>query len=144
MTRLGQIIACILLAIGAYGAIQWIKDTEPTAPRVGAVKETAMLVDTIPAEAGDFAPEIVVVGTVEPEREVMLRPRVAGTVTERGPDFNPGGFVNEGDTLLKLDPTDFKTAQRARDGEYKQAEAQHGEALVQVARLLGSPLGGEL
>ena len=69
-----------------------------------------MLVEVVPAEQGDFSPEIVVVGTVEPEREVLLRPRVAGTVIERGPNFVPGGFVAAGETLLQLDPTDFETA----------------------------------
>ena len=117
MTRIGQIVVCLLIIAGAYLAIRWINDSEPIAQRAGATKETAMLVEVVPAEQGDFSPEIVVVGMVEPEREVLLRPRVSGTVIERGLNFVPGGFVEEGETLLRLDPTDYKTAQWARQGE---------------------------
>ena len=64
MTRIGQVVACVLLIAIAYGLIRWIHATEPTAQRAGAVKETAMLVEVVPAERGAFVPEIVVVGTV--------------------------------------------------------------------------------
>jgi RND family efflux transporter MFP subunit len=135
VTRLGQIVVCVLVAAAAYGAIRWIHATEPTAQRVGAVKETAMLVEVVAAESGDFVPQIVVVGTVEPEREVHLRPRVSGTAIERGPNFVPGGFVAKGETLLQLDPTDYETAKRARQGEFDQANAQHDEALAEARRI---------
>ena len=135
MTRLGQIVVCVLFIAAAYGAIRWIHESEPVAQRVGAVKETAMLVEVVPAERGDFVPEIVVVGTVEPEREVLLRPRVSGTVTERAPTFVPGGFVAAGEMLLQLDPTDYETAKRARQGEFEQAKAQLDEAKAEVQRI---------
>jgi RND family efflux transporter MFP subunit len=125
----------LLFVAAAYGAIRWIHATEPTAQRVGAVKETAMLVEVVAAERGDFVPEIVVVGTVEPEREVLLRPRVSGTVIDRAPNFRPGGFVTAGETLLQLDPTDYETAKRARQGEFDQAVAQHDEAQAEVRRI---------
>ncbi len=135
MTRLGQIVVCVVLAGGAYLLVRWISATEPTAQRVGAVKETAMLVEVVPAEQGDFSPEIVGVGTVEAEREVMLRPRVSGTVIARGKNFVPGGFVAAGETLLQLDPTDFTTAQKARQGELAQATAQRDEARAAAKRI---------
>ncbi len=135
MTRLGQIVACLLFAAAAYGLIRWIHATEPTAQRAGAVKETAMLVEVAPADRGTFVPEIVVVGTVEPEREVLLRPRVSGTVIERSLDFVPGGFVAAGETLLQLDPTDYETAKRARQGEVDQTKAQHDQAAAEVQRI---------
>ena len=136
MTRLGQIVACLLFVAAAYGAIRWIQQTEPVAQRAGAVKETAMLVEVVPAERGTFVPEIVVVGTVEPEREVLLRPRVSGTVIARAPNFAPGGFVAAGETLLQFDPTDYETAKRAREGEFAQAKAQHEEAQAEVQRIV--------
>lgn len=135
MTRLGQLVVCLLVVAGAYGLIRWIHATEPVAQRAGAVKETAMLVDVVPVERGTFVPEIVVVGTVEPEREVLLRPRVAGTVIDRALDFVPGGFLAAGKTLLQLDPTDYETALRAREGELEQVKAQRDEAKAEVQRI---------
>ncbi len=135
MTRLGQIVVCVLVAVGAYFAIRWINASEPTAQRVGAVKETAMLVEVVPAEQGDFSPEIVVVGAVEPEREVHLRPRVAGMVLDRAPNFVPGGFVAAGEMLLQIDPTDYETTKRARKGEFEQAQAERDEAVADAARI---------
>lgn len=135
MSRIGQIVVCLLLAGGAFLVIRWINETEPTAQREGATKETAMLVDVTSARQDDFDPEIVVLGTVEPERDVQLRPRVAGHVLERGKNFVPGGFVDHNETLLLLDPTDFTTEKLARAGEHKEAEAQHDQAKAEVTRI---------
>lgn len=135
MTRIGQVVVCIVIAVGVFFAMRWIAATEPTAQRVGAVKETAMLVEVTAVERGTFTPEIVVVGLVEPERDVMLRPKVSGTVTERGTNLVPGGLVADDETLLVLDPTDFETTKRAKQGELEQAEARRDGARADVLRI---------
>jgi len=111
----------IVLAGGALTALIFL--TEPKATRVAATRETAMLVEVTGAERGDFRPTILAMGTVEPYREVILRPRVSGEIMERTPAFTPGGFVQKGDLLLRIDPADYRNVLQQRSSELRQAEA---------------------
>lgn len=97
--------------------------TEPTAVREGATKKTAMLVEVIRVDRGDFHPVIIATGTVEPEQDIVLSPRVSGEIIERAPVFSPGGFVNKGEVLLRIDPSDYHNALQLRKSELHQAEA---------------------
>lgn len=97
--------------------------TEPEAQRAGATRETAMLVEVLAVERGAFRPTVVAMGTVEPERDVILSPRVEGQIVERSPKFIPGGFVGEGEVLLKVDPSDFRNVLAQRRSELDQAKA---------------------
>lgn len=116
-------LICLLL-LGAAGAVVWlIFSTEPEAVRETATRETAMLVEVVDAEKGDFRPVIRVMGTVVPAREVMLRPRVGGRVLNIVPPFTPGGVVEEDETLLTLDPAEYRIALRDRESALRRAEA---------------------
>lgn len=94
--------------------------TEPTATRVTATRETAMLVEVIEVQRGDYRPTIVAMGTVEPAQDVTLSPRVGGEIVSRSPAFTPGGFVNKGAVLLQIDPADYENALRQRQSEFYQ------------------------
>ncbi|TXS92138.1 efflux RND transporter periplasmic adaptor subunit [Parahaliea maris] len=49
-------------------------------------------------------------GTVTPLRRTDLIAEVAGRVIEVSDTFNVGGFVAEGEVLLRIDPRDYQTA----------------------------------
>lgn len=51
-------------------------------------------------------------GTVQARRELTVIPRVSGEVVEMGANFINGGFVEPGDLLLRIDPTDYELALR--------------------------------
>lgn len=113
-----------LLVVGAgVGLIYWIYSTQPTAERTDAAKTTAMLVDVTSADTGTYRPRIEVMGTVVPSREVVLRPRVSGKVVDRSENFTPGGFVQRGDTVVRLDPSDYENTLRQRQSELRQARS---------------------
>ena len=82
--------------------------TEPKARRGGAVKKTAMLVDVVKPDAGDFHPVLTAIGIVKPSRQVALKPLIRGTVTSISENFIPGGFLKKGDVLLNIDPSDYR------------------------------------
>jgi RND family efflux transporter MFP subunit len=138
-------LAVLLAAAAALAAIFL---TEPTARREGATKETAMLVRVVPAEAGIYRPTITATGSVRPVREIVLRPRVASEVTAIAEAFDPGGRVAKGETLLRLDPSDFRHRLRQRRGDLREARAElaleRGRQAVaeQEYRLLGEELSG--
>jgi RND family efflux transporter MFP subunit len=111
----------ILLAGGAVTVL--IFSTEPDAERTGASRETAMLVDVITVERDTVRPTVEAMGTVEPSQDVTLSPRVSGRVVRRSDNFTPGGYVEEGETLLQIDPSDYRNALQQRKSELRQAEA---------------------
>ena len=119
----GTLLVCAVLFLIGAGVIAVIFSTEPTATRSSASRETAMLVDVTEAEKGDFRPVIEVMGTVAPARDIILRPRVSGRIVERSQDFTPGSMVGKGQTLLRIDPKDYKNALEQRKSELRQAKA---------------------
>ncbi len=117
------LLICIIILLVAGGVTAFIFMTEPTAEREGATRETAMLVEVTAAERGDFRPTIVTTGTVQPAEDVILSPRVSGMIIRRSPDFVPGGFVPKGQTLLQIDPADYRNALELRESDLRQALA---------------------
>ena len=100
-----------------------INRTQPTAQQIEATRKSAALVETVTVERGTYAPRLVVLGSVEPAREIVLSPRVSGQVLEISPSFVPGGMVKKGDLLLRIDPADFDSVLAERKSELQQAEA---------------------
>jgi len=117
------VLICIVILLLAVGVISAIHLTEPKAQRSSASKRTAMLVDVTRAEFGTFQPGIMAMGTVRPEQEIVLSPRVGGEIVSISTSFTPGGFVEEGEILLQIDPADYEVTLLQRQGELRQASA---------------------
>jgi RND family efflux transporter MFP subunit len=117
------VIVCTTILLVAAAAITVIFSTEPAAERSSARKQTAMLVDVSALESGAFRPTITAMGTVRPEREIMLSPRVGGEIVALSKSFTPGGFVEQGEVLLQIDPADYEAALLQRQSELRQASA---------------------
>lgn len=117
------LVICLLILVFAMGIIAVIFQTEPTAQRSSASKRTAMLVDVTRLERGTYRPEIKAMGTVRAEREIELNPRVGGEIITISESFTPGGFVEENEILLQIDPSDYEVSLFQRQSELKQATA---------------------
>ncbi|MDC6353296.1 MULTISPECIES: efflux RND transporter periplasmic adaptor subunit [unclassified Robiginitalea] len=120
-----KILLICLAILGAAALVTvLIYSTEPTAQREAATRQTAMLVETLPAEAGTFTPVLSATGTVRAVEDVQLSPLVNGQVIRRDPAFAPGGFVSEGDILLQIQPADFQNTLDLRESELLQARTE--------------------
>jgi len=117
------LIVCIAILLGAGAAVTAIFSTEPAAERSSARKQTAMLVEVAAVEYGSFRPTITAMGAVRPEREIMLSPRVGGEIVSLSESFTPGGFVEQGEVLMQIDPADYEAALLQRRSELRQASA---------------------
>jgi RND family efflux transporter MFP subunit len=117
------LLVCVAILLAAAVAITVIYSTEPAAERSSARKQTAMLVEVAAVEYGSFRPTITAMGAVRPEREIMLSPRVGGEIVALSASFTPGGFVEQGEVLLQIDPADYETALLQRRSELRQASA---------------------
>lgn len=129
--RVTLLVCAAIAAVGA-AAVVLIFSTEPTPQRETAVRETAMLVDVTRAEDGSFRPVIEAMGSVRPAREIMLQPRVSGQVVSIAEEFAPGGYVEQGDVLVRIEEADYRNALEQRSSELEQAQAdlamQEGQA----------------
>ena len=117
------IAICTVVLLLAASVITVIHLTEPKAQRTSASKRTAMLVEVTHGERGTFQPEILAMGTVRPEKEIVLSPRVGGEIVSISESFTPGGFVDEGEVLLEIDPSDYEVVLLQRKSELLQASA---------------------
>ena len=117
-------LGCLLLVLGGWLVIKWIDSTQPKAERSQAAKKTAMLVQVIVAEKGDFQPRIEALGEVRAAREVILGARVGGEIIERSQSFAEGGVVSQGEVLLRIDPLDYEKVLAQRKSELLQAQAE--------------------
>ena len=120
---LGNLIVCLAILGASAAAIIWINRTEPTAEKITATRKSSALVETVVAERGSYSPRIVVLGTVQAAKEIVLGPRVSGQVIEMSPKLVPGGMVREGELLLRIDPADFENAVSISKSELEQKEA---------------------
>jgi len=111
----------LVLAGGALIAALFVK----TSPKASTQppQRIARLVET---RAVNFAAQPTIVhahGTVQPAREVIVYPRVAGEVTEISPGLIPGGRFAANEMLVKIDPADFELAVRQREADLIRAAA---------------------
>ncbi|MBL0700643.1 MAG: HlyD family efflux transporter periplasmic adaptor subunit [Desulfosarcina sp.] len=54
-------------------------------------------------------------GNVIPSREILLKPRVSGEITEINQKFMIGGCFNKGDFILQIDPEDYELAVKRKE-----------------------------
>jgi len=80
-----------------------------------------MLVEVTGLERGTFRPMITAMGTVRAEQEIVLSPRVSGEIVSISDSFTPGGFVAEGEILLRIDPADYEVSLMQRQSDLRQA-----------------------
>lgn len=114
-----------LLIIGlTVGAVGIIYSTEPEAPKDGATRSGAMPVTVARVQPASYTPKIQVMGEVVPARQIALRPRVAGRVTEVSDALIPGNIVSEGQWLMRLDEADYQLAVRQAEAELARAQSR--------------------
>ncbi len=71
---------------------------------------------TLPIEA---------LGTVIPSQEVIIRSQVSGKILELGKHMEPGGIVQSGETLFRIDDADYKNAVQRSESALAQAKASY-------------------
>ncbi len=143
------VLICLFILVVCGGLLAFIFYTQPTARRAAGTRSTAMLVDVAAVDTGTYRPQIEAMGTVQPVRDIVLRSRVSGRVIDRSSEFTPGGFVEDGQLLLRLDPSDYRNTVRQRRSEVRQArsdlqlEMGQQDVAEQEYELLGDTLTPE-
>jgi RND family efflux transporter MFP subunit len=123
----------ILLVAGVGAYLVFLARPEPEVRRPQVVPP---LVRVVPVIKQDVDLSVASQGTVEPRVESQLVPEVSGRVVRVSPALVDGGFFEEGEVLLEVDPFDYRQAlveQRARVAQARLRLARE-EAEADVAR----------
>ncbi len=110
-----------------------------TAPRARqkAPQRVASLVEVRPAEVTSERVVVHAMGTVMAAQEITVQPRVSGRIVWAAPSMVPGGRVEAGDELLRIDPSEFEAAVQQAEASLARAEAQLRSAEWELQRLEG-------
>jgi RND family efflux transporter MFP subunit len=74
-------------------------------------------------------------GKVQPSVTANLSSAVAGPVSWISPQMEAGGFISEGETLLRLDTSDYETMQARSNASMRQAKAEADHAAREYGRM---------
>ena len=87
-------------------------------------EDAAVLVEVLDVERRPVRYTVTSQGTVQPRTETVLVPEVSGKIVEVSPKFIAGGFFEAGETLLRVDPSDYETAVRRAEANLASMRAR--------------------
>ena len=118
------IVVILLVAVAAVFVMSSMRPQPPRQERV----ELDPLVEVMTLEpmTADF--EVFSQGTVRPRTETIVSAEVSGTITWMSPKFVAGGVFGQGETLMRIDPTNYEVALRQAEATVKQREIEHDGA----------------
>jgi RND family efflux transporter MFP subunit len=112
-------IGFLLLGIFIFNAFKSGKpqlEKASQAPSLPAVK-------IVEVETGSRTVMITSEGTVRASQEISLVPEVAGKVLSVSPSLASGGRFRKGETLLRIDPVDYRLALTLAEAKVRDAES---------------------
>ena len=98
-------ISLSMLALASGASLLLFLNRPPT--DIQEPEEFSVSVDVAQVVKQDLRIQIQAQGTVSPLKETSILSEVNGRIVEVAESFNVGGFVSEGDVLLRIDPRDL-------------------------------------
>ena len=135
LTRLLKaLLPLLVLGVALAAAFVMWANRPPVETLTPVVTPPAVRVQTVAFESVDLT--VSSQGTVQPRTASQLVPEIAGTVLDVSPAFAVGGFFEEGEVLLEIDPYDYQQALIAARSQLAQAQLRlaQAEAEAEVAR----------
>ncbi len=106
---LALILPFLILAILGFGGVAVLNALAPQ-PEEAEEAPAGLSVFAAPIVEGSLDLTVRTQGEVEPKREIVLAPQIAGRIAYVSPDFIDGGFIREGQVLVRLEATDYELA----------------------------------
>ena len=121
----------ILGAAGLVVLAVWLmqSNVDTTPPKV-----LARLVSVIEVQPRDIRFSVYAQGTVVPRTESDLIPQVAGEVIWVSPKLVSGGFFEEGDPLIRIDPSDHRVELEAARAVVARTKSEFARAKTEIDR----------
>ncbi|MCW8926206.1 MAG: efflux RND transporter periplasmic adaptor subunit [Xanthomonadales bacterium] len=130
MKKLLKVVAPIIVLIVSIGVVQALSAAKPAPEKKEeAHRLVSLYVDEVTSD--DVTLSVKTQGEVRPKTEIDLVPQVSGRIVAISETFAEGAEFAPGETLIKIDDTDYKLA-------VIRAEARVAEAKVAVQRELAN------
>jgi len=97
-------------------------------------QDSARLVAVIEAQPRDIQFSVFAQGTVVPRTESDLIPQVAGEVIWVSPKLVSGGFFEQGDPLIRIDPSDHHVELEAARAVVARTKSEFARAKTEIER----------
>ena len=111
-----------VIALGFGLAVWQLYSTAPQSKRERP-EPPIPLVDVVDSTARDYPLQLRASGTVTSAQELDVRPQVGGRLLRLHPDFEPGGRIAAGETLVVIDPEEYRLAVSAAEADVAKARA---------------------
>ena len=121
--------AILLIGIAVCIGLSWLKEDSKE-------QDSEKLVPLVSTEAiQPFAGELdmTVSGSVVPFREIRVSAKVSGNVVKKHPACEAGNFVNAGEPLIEIDPSDFQNQLEIANAELDQSKKLLVENELEIA-----------
>lgn len=130
MKKLLKIIAPVIVLVVSIGVVQALSAAKPAPEKKEESQRLVSLyVDEVTSDQVTIS--VQTQGEVRPKTEIDLVPQVSGRIVGISESFAEGAEFSPGETLIKIDDTDYKLA-------VIRAEARVAEAQVAVQRELAN------
>jgi len=116
---IGLIAASLLIA-------GYLRATKP-AVQPAPASERVWVVSAEPVALADSQPVLQLYGDVVAARDVTLRPFVGGEIVDASANLVPGGQLAAGETVVRIDPFDYRTARDELAAQLREAQAREKE-----------------
>ena len=95
------------------------------APPKQDLQKVAALVTVVKVKPESQKVSVYGYGTVQAERELVVKPQVSGHIIEINPDFQIGGRIKKGELILKIDPRDYEIAVETQQAVVARADFEY-------------------
>jgi RND family efflux transporter MFP subunit len=140
-TVLRVLLPLVVIGIAVLVTMALFRSRPEVPTEARSVELPSVRVETVVIQ--DLPMTVVSQGTVSPRIESQLVPEIAGRVMWASPSFASGGFFEEGDALLRIDPYNYQQAVIAARSQVAQSRLRlaQEEAEADVARREWDDLG---
>lgn len=118
-----KIILPLLILIIGFVGFNMISKLKKT-PQRQTPTQQGILVDVVELRNTTHRVTIHATGTVQAEQEIALVPEISGKVIWISPKLVRGGLFKKGETLLKVDTSDFELAVKKSHAEIAQVQVE--------------------
>jgi RND family efflux transporter MFP subunit len=115
-----QVLTPIMVLVLTVVLAVWLVKTK-TSPRKKKQPKLVLVVETVTVKKGSHRIIIDADGNVMPEKNVELKPEVSGLIVWKNPNLIPGGIVDEGEVLLRIDKRNYLVAVKQGESALEQA-----------------------
>ena len=113
---------------GAAGLALGLSKMKPP-PETRDIPNVEPLVSVLPLIESSVSFRIASQGTVRPRTETIVSAEVAGSIVSISPKFIAGGVFENGEELLRIDPTNYSVAVDQAKALLTQRQIEHDGAL---------------